>query len=263
MPELEPLLRCWRALDGLFAAEVRTSWGAVVTDARYPDVQEANYARVEATRPVPLEEVEAALLPAIARVGCRLEHVVVYFPEAQTDLLVQASTRGARLVWDLVMVHEGRSGTTGEVPVEEVRRPDEEFWQAHRGSIRLFDVHDERMLDQLSEIEREVLVPSGRRWFVIRGPSGRPEAFAALLVLDGVGFVDHVVTLPEARRRGHATALTRRLLAEASAVGAERTYLLTDPRGVAEALYARLGFTRVSQIASWIAPLDRPGVTSA
>jgi ribosomal protein S18 acetylase RimI-like enzyme len=264
VPDLEPLLRLWRALDGLFAAEARTSWGAVVTDARYPDVQEANYARVEATRPVSLEEVEAALLPAIAPVGCRREHVVVFFPEAQTDLLVEASTRGERLVWDLVMVHEGRAGATGdEDPVEEVRRPDEAFWHAHRGSIRLFDVHDERVLDQLSAIEREVLVPSGRRWFVIRGPSGRPEAFAALLVLDGVGFVDHVVTLPEARRRGHATALTRRLLAEASAVGAERTYLLTDPRGVAEALYARLGFTRVSQVASWIAPLDRPGVTSA
>lgn len=256
MPDLEPLLRVWRALDGMFAAEERMWWGAIVSDARYPDVQEANYARVESTRPVGLGEVEATLVPAVSRAGCRREHVVVFFPDTQTELLVQASTRGERLVWDLVMVHD-RELDEGDDRVQEVARPDERFWRAHRDSARLFDVRDERVLDQLSAVEREVLVPSGRRWFVVRNPAGDAEAFAALSVLDGVGFVDHVVTLPEARRRGHATALTRRLVREARAAGAERTYLLTEPHGVAEALYARLGFARVAQIASWVAPLDR------
>ncbi|HEU4354212.1 MAG TPA: GNAT family N-acetyltransferase [Actinomycetota bacterium] len=256
MPDLEPLLRVWRALDGLFAVEERAWWGAVVSDARYPDVQEANYARVESTRSVGLEEVEATLAPVVSRAGCRREHVVVFFPEAQTDLLVQASTRGERLVWDLVMVHDGDLDE-GDDRVREVGRPDERFWRAHRDSARHFDVRDERVLDQLSAIEREVLVPSGRRWFVVPDDAGEAEAFAALVVLDGVGFVDHVVTLPEARRRGHATALTRRLVLEARAAGAERTYLLTEPHGVAEALYGRLGFARVTQITSWVAPLDR------
>jgi ribosomal protein S18 acetylase RimI-like enzyme len=262
VPDLEPFLRLWRALDGLFAAEEHTWWGAVVSDARYPDVQEANYARVESTRSVSLEEVEAVLIPAVSRAGCRREHVVVFFPEAQTDLLVQASTRGERLVWDLVMVHEGDVQGDEDDRVHEVDRPDERFWRAHRDSARLFDVRDETVLDQLSAIEREVLVPSGRRWFEVRDGDGHAQAFAALLVLRGVGFVDHVVTRPEARRRGHATALTRRLVREASAGGAERTYLLTEPGGVAGALYARLGFERVTQIASWIAALDRTSITS-
>jgi ribosomal protein S18 acetylase RimI-like enzyme len=261
MPNLEPLLRVWRALDGLFAAEERTWWGAVVSDPRYPDVQEANYARVETAQPVALEEIEASLVPALSGAGCRRQHVVVFFPEEQTDLLVQASTRGERLVWDLVMVHDGDVEGGGD-PVQEVEHPDERFWRAQRGSARLFDVRDERVLDQISAIEREVLVPSGRRWFVVPDVGGTAQAFAALLVLGGVGFVDHVVTLPEARRRGHATALTRRLLREASAAGAERTYLLTEPRGVAETLYARLGFNHVTQIASWLAPLERAAVTS-
>lgn len=256
MPDLEPLLRLWQALDGLFAVEERTWWGAVVSDARYPDVQEANYARVESVRPVELEEVEATLVPAVSRARSRREHVAVFFPEAQTDLLVQASTRGEQLVWDLVMVHEGDPDEIDD-RVREVTAPDERFWRAHRDSVRLFDVRDERVLDQLSAIEREVLVPSGRRWFVVRDDDEVAVAFAALVVLDGAGFVDHVVTLPHARRRGHATALTRRLVREARAAGAERTYLLTDPHGVAQALYGRLGFAPVTQVASWVAPLDR------
>ncbi len=261
MPDLEPFLRFWRALDGLFEHEERTPWGAVLADRRYPLVQEANYARVEATEPTGLAAIESALLAALERSGSRREHVVVFFPAAQTDLLVEASTRGDRLVWDLVMVHEGpleraREPSTGG-PVEEVHDLGPAFWAAHRASTRLFDVADEAMLDQIAAIEREVLVPAGRRWFAARDADGRPAAFATLLVREGAGFVDHVVTFPEARRRGHATALTRTVLAEARAAGVERTYLLAEPRGHAAHLYQRLGFEPLTQIASWIAPLER------
>jgi predicted GNAT family acetyltransferase len=64
--------------------------------------------------------------------------------------------------------------------------------------------------------------------------------------------VDHVVTFPPARRRGLASALTRRVVAEASAAGAERTYLLAEPDGVAGRMYERVGFAPVTQIPSWI-----------
>lgn len=261
MPDLEPFLRFWRALDGLFRAEERTGWGAVLADERYPLVQEANYARVETTTPVELATIEAVLLPALERSGCRREHVVVFRPEEQTDLLVEASTRGDRIVWDLVMVHEGTPAAASDPetrgPVEEVLDPGPGFWTSHRASMRLFDVADEATLDQLAAIERDVLVPAGRRWFVVSGADGPPVALAALLVLEGVGFLDHVVTFPEARRRGHATSLTRRVIAEARAAGAGRTYLLAEPRGHAAHLYRRLGFEPVTQIASWIAPLER------
>lgn len=257
MASLEPFLRFWRALDGLFDAEDRTGWGAVVSDARYPAVQEANYARVETTRPVGLDEIETALLPRISGAGCRREHVVVFVPEAQTDLLVEASTRGDRIVWDLVMANTGPAEARAGDPVEEVEDLGARFWAGHRASLGLFDVSDEAMLDQLAAIEREVLIPAGRRWFVIPGADRAPVAFSALLVLEGIAFIDHVVTLPEARRHGHATALTRRMLAEARAAGAEATYLLAEPRGTAAGLYGRLGFERVTQIASWIAPVER------
>jgi ribosomal protein S18 acetylase RimI-like enzyme len=257
MPDLEPLLRYWRALDALYEAVDPTPWGAVVSDRRFPAIQEPNYARVETSRPVALAEVEADLLPALSRSGCPREHVVVFRPEEQTALLVEASTRGERLAWDLVMVHRGPVEPSPEVPVEEVLDPDDAFWLTHRESLALFDLTDPGALDQVAAIEREVLLPAGRRWFAVPGPDGVPASLAALLVLEGIAFVDVVVTFPWARRRGYATALTRRVLAEASAAGAERTYLLAEPRGRAVLLYRRLGFEPVTQLASWVGPVDR------
>jgi len=85
---------------------------------------------------------------------------------------------------------------------------------------------------------------------------GRRVALAALLVLEGTGFVDHVVTFPDARRRGHAEVLTRRCVSEATAMGADRVFLLAEPDGGAARIYDRIGFERVSYLASWLAPRD-------
>lgn len=252
--DLEPLLRFWRAQDDLFDRVEQTWWGAVVSDPRYPRIQEPNYARVETTQPVSLREVEDALLPAMARSGSRRAHVVVFHPPEQTDLIVEASTRGERLAWDLVMVHTGEP-SDDDPRVRELTDPDDAFWASHRASLRWFDVVEDEVLDELQAIEHDVLVPAGRRWFVVDGPDG-VGALAALLVLDGVGFIDNVVTFPAARRRGFARGLTRRAVAEAAAAGADRTYLLADPDGPATPMYGGLGFEPVTQIASWISDVD-------
>lgn len=254
--DLDPLLRFWRALDDLFERVEERWWGAVVSDARFPRIQEANYARVETRQAVTPEEVEGELLPALGRSGSRRAHVVVFHPQDQTGLLVDASTRGERLAWDLVMEHAGPAPAPDPRPAE-VRSFDAGFWRAWRDSARLFDIADEQDLDELQALERDLLIPAGRRWFVV-AQDDRPVAFAALLVLEGVGYLDHVVTVPEARQRGHAAALTDRLLAEAAAAGAERTYLLAEPDGVAARMYGRRGFEPVTQLASWLSPIG-PG----
>jgi GNAT superfamily N-acetyltransferase len=252
---LEPLLRFWRAHDALFERVDPTPWGAVVSDARFPIIREPNYARVEAAEPVRLAEIEDRLLPAMRRTGSPSAHVVVFEPEAQTDLIAEASTRGDRIAWDLVMRIDG-PGERGPDRVEEVLDLDEAFWRVHRASAALFDIEGDQTLDQLQAMERTVMVPAGRRWFVA-ADEGRPVALAALIVLDGTGFVDHVVTFPPARRRGHADALTRRLVFEATSAGAETTALLADPAGDAVRIYERIGFERVSHLASWVSPLAR------
>ncbi len=246
-------MRFWRAQDDLFDRVEQSWWGAVVSDPRYPSIQEPNYARVETAQAVRLSEVEELLVPGMRRARCRRAHVVVFLPERQTELLVEASSRGERLVWDLVMEHRG-GADPGEGAAAELDPLDDAFWGAHRESLRWFDVTDPRVVDQLQAIERDVLVPAGRRWFGVRGEAGL-EALAALLVLEGVGYVDHVVTFPRSRRRGFARALTLRAVAEAAAAGAERTYLLAEPDGPAARLYESIAFARTTQIASWISDL--------
>jgi ribosomal protein S18 acetylase RimI-like enzyme len=252
-PALEPLLRYWRAHDELFGVVEPTWWGAVVGDERYPALNEMNYARVETTSAVDLADVEETLLPSLARGGVRRAHVVAFHPEEQTDLLVQASSRGDRITWDVLMEHTGLRDA-GDPRIEESRL-DAAFWSAHRVSLEWFDVKDDDVARQLRSVERDILVPGGRRWFT-GTEDGTIVALAALLVLNGVAYVDHVATDPAARRRGFATALTRRLVCEATATGAERTYLLADPGGAASAMYERIGFRAVTQIASWSS--DRP-----
>lgn len=255
MTHLEPLLRFWRAHDALFERVEPTEWGAVVSDARFPIIREPNYARVEDAEPVGLAEIEDRLVPAMRRTGSPAAHVVVFHPEEQTDVIAEASTRGERIAWDLVMQIRSASGS-GPDHVREVANPGEDFWQIHRASAALFDIEGEETLDQLQAMERTVMVPGGRRWFVAQ-EDGAPVALGALMVLGGTGFVDHVVTFPHARRRGHGAALTRRLVFEASQAGAERTTLLADPEGDAVRIYERIGFERVGHLASWVSPLAR------
>jgi ribosomal protein S18 acetylase RimI-like enzyme len=180
--------------------------------------------------------------------------VVVFHPEEQTELIVEASTRGERIVWDLLLEHRGLAGPGGEDRVAELGELDDAFWASHRASLRWFEVGEADVVDQLQAIERDVLIPAGRRWFGVRGVEGI-EALGALLVLDGIGYVDHVVTFPHARRRGFAGMIARRILAEAASAGAERTYLLAEPEGAAARIYDGLGFKRITQIASWISDL--------
>jgi ribosomal protein S18 acetylase RimI-like enzyme len=253
--DLEPFLVFWRALDDLFDRVETTWWGAVVADARYPGIQDLNYARVETHQAVGLPEIEDAVLPAVRESGSARSHVVVFYPEDQTELIAAVSTRGDRIAWDLVMVASGDEVAAPE-HVEEVSELDAGFWAVHRDSARLFDVSEEDTLDQLQAMEREVLIPAGRRWFAVTDDDRR-VALGALLVLERTAFVDHVATFPAARRRGHAEALTRRLVSEAMASGAERTYLLADPEGDAVRIYDRVGFEGIGHLASWLSPLDR------
>jgi ribosomal protein S18 acetylase RimI-like enzyme len=75
---------------------------------------------------------------------------------------------------------------------------------------------------------------------------GRPVATAIAFDHDGDCGVYNVGTLPEARRRGLATALTACVLHDAKARGCTTASLQATP--MAESLYASLGFRDLGQI---------------
>src|SRR5437879_8037573 len=102
----EEFMRLWRTMDLLFEHVEEHPWGAVVTDARFPWVHDANYARVNRGEPAS-EEVLAALLPGLDKIGARETHVVMMRPETSTGLIAAFSTAGHRLGWDVVMAHDG------------------------------------------------------------------------------------------------------------------------------------------------------------
>jgi len=252
------VLRFWRALDDLLGGVRPTAWGAVVTDARFPAIWDANYARVDVADPsLTADEIERDLLPALADVGAAVAHVVSFQPEGVTGLLADLSTRGHRLSWDLVMGHGGPRGPVHDVGVTELE-PSPALWRRVDDTMQLFGVGSDGAVAQLGRLEREVLAPSGKRWFGVRGTEGQLESLAALLVLEGVGYVDNVATFPEARGRGLASALTSHLVDVATAAGADHVILFADPDDrAAVRMYERLGFRGLGRLASTKAPLPR------
>jgi len=251
MSDLRAFLRFWQALDAAMERVVETPWGAVVTDSRYPSIWDVNYARVDAERDVRLSEVQGILDHELARTGARHEHVVCFFPELQTGLLSELGRNGTRISWDIVMIHRGGEPEPSPVEVEEVTTFDEEFWNVVRTSLAAFDVTEPASLDQLMHLEREVALPDGKRWFVIRpSPAEGPLALGALIEHEGVAYLDHIVTLPDARRRGYGSAIVRKIVQVAHDDRMERITLLADRGGKPAELYRRLGFEDLTYVAS-------------
>jgi ribosomal protein S18 acetylase RimI-like enzyme len=248
-------------MDDLMERVEPTWWGAVVTDRRFPAIWDANYARIDvATTDLSAAEIEVSLIPALRASGVRMMHVVSFHPQETTRVLSELSSRGHTLGWDIVMKAVGPPDSP-RASVEAV--VDEIAWgndirEAVSESLSLFDVDDPIAVAQLLRQEDEVLIPAGTRWFGVRDQDGRVVSLAALLVMEGVGYLDNVATLPSARRRGYATALAQRCRAEAAAAGASSVCLLADPGNVAVIrMYERGGFQVCGQLGSTKGPMPQ------
>jgi GNAT superfamily N-acetyltransferase len=250
MSALQPLVETFVALDDLLERVDQTWWGAVVSDSRLPLIWDANYARIEGPQPdLTLGEVLSALVPAMRANECRHEHIVMFDPDGSGALLLELGRAGHRVSWDTVMeLKAPEPSDWPDHPVEEVTTFDEAFWGGQRAAMAEFDVTDAQVTEQLVRWERDLLVPFGKRWFVVRDEEGL-AGFGALVRHGAAGYVDNVVTLPRARRRGVAGAIVRRVAFEGRLDGAERIFLLAEKPDPIR-LYERLGFRRVGSIAS-------------
>jgi ribosomal protein S18 acetylase RimI-like enzyme len=257
MPIPEHVGRLWRALDDRMGDVQSTLWGAVVTAPTFPAVWDANYARIDAAAPdLRLRDVADALLPALSAVDTDVFHVVAFDPEGTTELLAELSTLGHTLTWDAVMdlvdepeIHPDASG------VEDMELGAELFDRVH-ASMQHFGI-DPTIAGQMRKLEEALSSAIGKRWFGVRNSAGTVVSLAALVVLEGVGYLDNVVTFPEARGQGYASAVTARAIAEARTSGAEHIWLLAEPADAPVLrLYARLGFREVGKLAATRGPID-------
>lgn len=258
MPLPDPIRRFWYAYEALNASCTRTDWGVIVTDVRYPTIYDANHANVLEPAPgLELAEVRAALHPAVRALGIPYEHIEVMDADARTpavrSLLASAPPR---FELDVVMAFEAPGPPAGNgLGAHEVTDLDDAFWAAER---RILDAFGEELSgtvgDELTRRSTEVYVPAGLRFFAVeRG--GTPVSMAALISLEGVGYIDNVATLPEHRRRGFAEAVTAAAL-RASVEGGDRlTFLVAEESGRARRIYERMGFAVRGRAAGFTRPL--------
>jgi ribosomal protein S18 acetylase RimI-like enzyme len=261
MPLPDAVRTFWYAACDLGERTIRTPWGVVSTDSRYPIIYDANNASVlEPAARLTLDEVRAVLHPALRGAGARHEHIEVWDTSVASPLLRRVREERERPGIDAVMVFEGPlpAAPPNQILVREITDPDEDFWTWYGESrVEFGEEMTPPVLEQLLARDRRLFHPAGLRWFV--GFSAREMAgYASLLSLEGVGYVDNVVTLPAFRRRGVASSTVGRAVQASAEAGDRQLFLLTDDGSDAQRLYERLGFRTRSMIESLTRPLDAP-----
>jgi ribosomal protein S18 acetylase RimI-like enzyme len=235
----------WRAWYRLSPNYRQTPWGCIITDRRYPLIYDANHAAVFADhdRTTP-QEIRAALHPELRAARAPFEHVVFWDPPEPCVALQGFRAQADQTGQIVAMVSEEPPAIDppGDIEVREMAPSDEEFWAAYRPTRQMFgETFAQDVLEQLDERERALLIPAGMRLFAAF-VDGRIAGMVNLLSLAGVGYLDTVVTLPEFRRRGVATAAVLRAVRESHEAGDPIVHLLADEAGEARRLYHRLGF---------------------
>jgi predicted GNAT family acetyltransferase len=110
---------------------------------------------------------------------------------------------------------------------------------------------DEETLRQLAESERLIAEKGNARHFAVLRDS-RPVSGADLYSDGRVAQIEDVVTLPDHRGHGLATAVVMRALDEARATRHELVFLVADARGWPKELYRRLGFEGIGERYSFL-----------
>jgi ribosomal protein S18 acetylase RimI-like enzyme len=234
------------------------SWGALMTDSRYPLIYDANNASVlESALDLTMEEVLAALRPALREAGAHDEHIEVWETSVESPVLREIRRMAPTQRADVVMVF-GADAPLPEAPLVEIREvaePDEAFWAWYEPMRAQYgEQMTQPVLDQLAERDRALFVPAGMR-FLVGMVEGLEAGFASVLSLDGIGYVDNVITLPGFRRRGVATATVSAAVRTSLGWGDRALFLLAEENGDPQRLYERLGFRAQSRIESLTRPL--------
>jgi ribosomal protein S18 acetylase RimI-like enzyme len=240
----EPVVRFWLASMELHARSVTTPWGGASADGRWPDVWEANQASVLRPQPsLDLAEIRAVLDPLLDQAGVPTE-CFQFLDADQSCPALEALEQMGGADEDVVMVFEGPAlppWRHANVPLPvEVTEPDEAFWAFYRTVPSFYGPLSDRVLDQMLDRAR-TLFSDHLRSFVTT-IDGEPVGMASLVLLDGVGEIDNVVTAEAVRGRGIASGGVQACLAAAAEMGAELVFLLAEEDGAPQRLYERIGF---------------------
>jgi ribosomal protein S18 acetylase RimI-like enzyme len=261
MPLPEPIRSFFYAYESLAARVVRTPWGLVVTDRRYPDVYDANKAQVlEAAPGLTFEDMRRVLVPMLERDGIDFEHVEFMCMADRMAAVGEAQAACGRSRPDAVMAIDAVDATPAPRPsqaeVREVTDPDQGFWKIWIDSRLDFGTPmPQPVLDQLLDRDRSVFRPAGMRIFA-GYLDGELAGFCSLLSMEAAGYIDSVVTRREHRRKGVASATVMAAAAASRRARDRATFLLAEYGGRPQRLYEGLGFSVIARANGFTRPRE-------
>jgi ribosomal protein S18 acetylase RimI-like enzyme len=154
---------------------------------------------------------------------------------------------------EVFMLLQGELAASPEPPVQVRRVPQE----AGAGVF----VRTSRVAWEVPEGERTwdaertgQAIQAGRYRFYVAFHDGAPAATATARLSDGLVGIYGLGTVPALRRHGIGTALLRHIIQEARRDGYPQVVLSAEPHGYAAALYQRLGFVPLFQVADFQLP---------
>jgi ribosomal protein S18 acetylase RimI-like enzyme len=238
-----------RSLDFLREAEDRETreqvpfaFGTARLDRELPDVYDLNLLRIEQGEPT-AEELIAEAERIQGEAG--LKHRRVQLPSEQDARLGEVFRR---LGWEaeaLVVMAQHREperpvdlGAAEEVGRDALVEP----WTAGMRSHGLA----EHVVAQL--VEHKALIAAGipTRYFAARA-DGAVASYCELYSIGGIAQVESVLTLPEYRGKGLASAVVLAAAAAARGAAAELVFLVADAEDWPQRLYERLGFDELGR----------------
>jgi ribosomal protein S18 acetylase RimI-like enzyme len=259
----EPILSFWVASLELGPRVRHTTWGAIVTDARYPRVYEANHASVLTSSPeLALQDIRDELHPALEEAGASHEHIEFMDAADENPAMRELLASSGEHDPHVLMAYEderppgGTRGSSNEAPgirVEEIEQPDGSFWERYRSVPNEYgEVLADDVLDQMLARVQKVFGSAER--FFVGSVDGAFAGIVSVLNLEGVACIDNVVTLSPFRCRGVATATVTRAVSASLRAGAKAVFLLAEENSAPQRLYQRIGFRVLRRCYSFTRP---------
>ena len=217
----------------------------------FPRVWDLNFLRVDGGKAV--DPGELAAEAELLHTDAGHTHRRVEVPDE--DVGARLETFFRRLGWkierDVILVYRGAGErSVGTSIVEEVAPEDllalrEEVSRAEAWAT------DEEALREVLAASRIWGTIANARYFAVR-VDGAPVSAAELYTDGRVAQVEDVVTLPDYRGRGFASAVVLRAVEEALAAGVDLVFLVAGDDDRPKELYGRLGFEVVGRTWSFL-----------
>jgi len=255
---IELLERCARFETelGLAIAERvdRYAWGLAAFDDQLPLVWDANYIVVEWPG-MSAKEIDAVAEEIFSAAGLAHREVWVDDPLEGERLARDMGRLGYDVQRDVYMIRRGLPDRPAETDAREAGWDEvAELRRRILGGTPEFESHEE--VEQLLEWDKRQAEGGGDRWF-IADLDGEPASCCRLLQRDGIGQVENVNTLGDARRHGLARSAVLAATEASLADSDELTFICAIAHDWPRLMYEKLGYDPIGQLAGFRRPPPR------